>query len=252
VALKVDPRFFEALYTLAFAFMVWRGMRPQDRPLGSWFLVLFLLNPWSLLRHEGYLYAYLLSWGAFFLALRRGHSQVAARCFGWGLSAHPFSWALLPAWVTWNAKRRGWGNACQEFLQAMGVAALIILPFLLWDPTGFFQGAVLHWVGRNGIAVSHFGLAAWLAPWPGLLSALAFAFLRAGAWAAWRGTGSLESLFRWLALSLVLALLASYHIEHYYYFVPLALVLFHEIAVLRRTESEDRNFESLQDDMDKN
>jgi len=114
----------------------------------------------------------------------------------------------------------------------MGVAALVILPFVLWDPQGFYEGAILNWVGKRAVAVSHFGLAAWLGAWPGLMTALVVVFLGVGTWAVWRGPGSLGSLFRWLAASLGMALLASYHIEHYYYFVPLALVLLNEILVL--------------------
>ncbi len=237
VVLHMDLRFLTVIYTLLFVLMVWLSMRPQDRPLGSWFLVLFLLNPWTLARQEVYFSAYLLSWAAFFLALSRGRQTAAACCFGWGLSVHPFSWILLPVWAAWNIRCRGWRDARKDLLRAAGVAALVVLPFLLWDPQGFFQGAVLTWLGGNPIAVSHFGLATWLAPWPGLLKVLALIFLGTGVWGVWQGKDSLDSLFRWLTVSLGLVLLASYHIEHYYYFVPLALLLLHETALLRKVET---------------
>ena len=245
-AFNIDSRFIEAIYTLFFAGVVWLALRPRDRPLGSWFLVLFLLNPWSLLRQEDYFSPYLLSWACFFLALRRGRANLAAGCFGWGLSAHLFSWALLPVWVAWTAKRRGWGGAARELLWAVGAAALVILPFVIWDPLGFFKTALLVWVEMTpAIGVSHFGLAAWMASWHKLLAVLAFVFMGTGTWAAWRGSGSLDSLFRWLAFSLGLVFLASYHIEHYYYFVPLALLLFHEIALLGRDGTVESGHENL-------
>ncbi len=236
VALNFDPRFLEFFYTLIFALLVWLSLGPKERPLGSWFLVLFLLNPWTLLRQEGYLYAYLVSWGAFFLALNRNHRVGAVVCFGWGLSAHPFSWALLPVWAVWNARRRGWRDAGRDTMGAVGVAALIVLPFLFWSPENFFHGALLHWVGTGAVTVSHVGLVVWLSRWPDLLIILAVAFLSMGVWAVGRGTGSTDSLYRWLAFSLTLALFASYHIEHYYYFVPLAFLLFHETVLLRKED----------------
>jgi hypothetical protein len=245
VVLNVDPRFLGAIYMVAFALMVWRGTGTQNRLLESWFLALYLLNPWALLRHDVYLPAYLFSWGGFFLALRQGRELAAARWFGWGLSMHPFSWALLPVWLAWVAKRQSLRTAWRNLLQALLIAAVVILPFLAWDPQGFFQGAVLYWVGKRAVAISHFGLVSWLYPWPGLLTALSLAFIGAGTWAAWKGTGSLDSLFRWLTITLGLALLASYHIEHYYYFVPLMLLLFHEIVLLEGENSIDQRFGSI-------
>jgi hypothetical protein len=105
----------------------------------------------------------------------------------------------------------------------------------------------MHWVGSGHIAVAQAGLAAWLAPLPGLLTAVAVALLCAGAWAVWRGNGSMDSLFRWSALSLSLALFASYHVQHYYYFVPLGLLLFHEMALLGKQGSESQIIGSLRD-----
>jgi hypothetical protein len=245
VVFNIDPRFLETFYTLIFAGMVWLSMRPQDRPLGSWFLVLFLLNPWALSRQEVYFSAYLLFWAVFYWSLCLNRWRAAAGWYGLGLSAHPFSWVLLPVWVAWNVRGRGWKAAGQELLQALGVGALIIFPFLIWDPRGFFEGTVVHWAGNQNFAVSHFGLAVWMTHWPGLLRILALIFLGLAVWAVGRGRGSLDSLFRWLALLMGLELLISYHIEHYYYFVPLAFVFFHEIALLRRDGDEIRQLEML-------
>ena len=234
VFLNIDPRFLGAGFSVAFALLVSGGMKSQNRLLGSWFLGLFLLNPWSLLRNEVYLPAYLLTWSAFFWALRRGQGAFAARWYGWGLATHPFHWALLPIWLAWMARHDGFEEALRNLGRALTVAALVILPFLAWDPSGFFQGAILFWVGQRALGVSHFGLVSWLGNWPGLLSALAIFFLGMGAGAVWKGKGALDSLFRWSAAALGLALLCSYHIEHYYYFVPLALILFHEIILAER------------------
>ena len=85
---------------------------------------------------------------------------------------------------------------------------------------------------KGAVNQSHFGLVVWLADRPVWLALLALVFLGTGAVAVGRGKGTLDSLFRWLAFSLSLALLSSYHIEHYYYLVPLILALFHQITVL--------------------
>ena len=231
VAVNLDPRFLAALYGAAFAFVVWRGMGAPHRALATWFLVLFLLNPWALLRQDTYIPAYLLGWGFFFLALRRGRDSWAAWCYGLGLSMHPFHWALLPVWLAWLFRRGGRGEAGKRLLQALGVAAVLILPFIAWDSRGFLEGAVFHFMEKKVAVISHFGLVVWLGAWPGWLAVLALVFLGVGAWGAWRGAATLESLFRWLSLSLGVALLSSYHVEHYYYFVPLALLLFHEITL---------------------
>jgi hypothetical protein len=230
VVLNIDPRFLVTLFSLVFAFMVWRGMERQDRLLGSWFLALFFLNPWFILRLDVYFSAYLLSWGMFFLALRKGRNTLAARWYGWGLACHPFSWLLLPIWLAWSAKRRGFREARKDLFNSLGVAAIFILPFVAWDPRGFFEGIVWYWLKLEIVIVSHFGLVVWLRHWPLVMDFLVLVFLGLGTWAVWRGNGSLDSLFKWLAATMALALLASFHIEHYYYFVPFSLMIFYEIV----------------------
>jgi hypothetical protein len=60
---------------------------------------------------------------------------------GAALAAAPLAWPFLPFiglhWLT-----LGWGTALRRTLVAAGVAALLVGPFLLWDPAGFWNGAV--------------------------------------------------------------------------------------------------------------
>lgn len=243
VVLKTDPRYLAAMYQVLFALVVWKAMGEEHRLLTTWLLVLFLLNPWSLLRHDVYVPVYLLVWSLFYGALRKGKTDLSARWYGLGLSMHPFHWALIPVWFFWMVKGFGFEKALGLLLQALAVAALIVLPFVLWDPRGFFQGVILHFAAKGAVNQSHFGLVVWLANNPLMLTSLALMFLGMGALAVWRGRGTLDSLFQWLACSLGLALLSSYHIEHYYYLAPLVLVLFHQITVLDPKISEGHRSE---------
>lgn len=233
IALNLDPRYMGSLYMAGFALLVWRGMEAPNRNSAAWFITLFLLNPWALFHCDTYIPAYLFSWGLFFFSLCRKKDRLVPVWFGLGLSMHLFSWALTPLWVVWMKKRQGFQGALNSLFVAVVIAALVLLPFVFWNPGGFYQGT-LHYFFINpfSTAVAHFGFGVWLGQWRGVLMALAVLFLGLGVWGAALEKASLESLFRWLAVSLGLGFLASYHVQPYFYFVPLAFLLLHEAVLL--------------------
>lgn len=71
----------------------------------------------------------------------RNSDWLAGAGAGAALAAAPLAWPFLPFiglhWLT-----LGWGAALRRTLVAAGVAALLVGPFLLWDPAGFWNGAV--------------------------------------------------------------------------------------------------------------
>jgi hypothetical protein len=71
----------------------------------------------------------------------RAPDLLAGAGAGAALAAAPLAWPFLPFiglhWLT-----LGWGTALRRTLVAAGVAALLVGPFLLWDPAGFWNGAV--------------------------------------------------------------------------------------------------------------
>jgi hypothetical protein len=84
----------------------------------------------------------------FFAALSR-RPLLTGALFGVALTTRPFNIVLLPFFAIWLFRQFGFRRARRAFLIAGAVAALVYLPFVLWDPDAFFSGTV-RWLLEYG------------------------------------------------------------------------------------------------------
>jgi hypothetical protein len=238
---QFNPNILSSFFTLIFIGLMWQVGKGHGRPYAYWLSTLIVLDPWWILRQDSYISVYLALWALFALCLLKEKPFLAALCFGFGLAMHPFSWALLPVWLAWVLKRYELRQTLFFLGSAMAVATLFLLPFFAIDPNGFVQANITHWSGEAAFSSTGFSLISWFRPPAILLTALSVFFIGLGAWLTYRRKAAIDSLYYGMAFSLGLALLSSYHIEHYYYLVPILFLIFREIILTAPVEQPNLN-----------
>ena len=143
--LHVDPRLLNLAYVLALAVLLFRAASPRYRFPFTALLGLWLLSPYLLYRHELYTEPHWLAVIASLLLLARRRLTWSALVFGLSISLSQFSWVLFPFFLLFLLERHGTRAALHACLLALGIAAAVTLPFLLWSPTAFRFGILSHW-----------------------------------------------------------------------------------------------------------
>jgi hypothetical protein len=224
-ALGLDLRWGNLLFMSLFAAFA-HFFNRRKSPAAAAMLALFLLNPWLAYRHELYLSAYLWVLALFAFCLATGRRLAAALAFGLSLALYPFSWVLAPLWISWEWRGSGRREALKSLGFALGAAAVLLAPFLLWDAAGFFQGVLWRWVGN--VEITHYNLIRWIPGWTLLPIQLLCTAL--GARWAWKASPSLAGLFAASAMALGAFFTANAHGSHYFFFIFAALLYFNAAA----------------------
>ncbi len=236
-ALRLDVRYAELLSLVAAAGWIGYSAKGRVAPLAAAGL-LFTPRIFFVLE-QAWTESLVLCWlGLMMYAARRGAVRVPAQP-SWGLrgaalgllvaSKQHLAVALLfTGWLRRDGegRRETWG-----LLMAAGVAALAVtLPFLLWDPSGFWRSVVLLQIREpfridSLSLLSHWARAGWQ-PTPGALLAAPLAALGAGlALAWWRLPRSPAGLALALGMAFFLLFLVSKKAFCNYYFLVIGLLL---------------------------
>ena len=244
VALRLDVRLLTPLAQLAFLLVSYLGVR-RRLSTGWWAYLLWIaLNPYLFIRHDVHVYLLWAVVGAALLCLLRGRWLLAALCWGLLLAFRQTLWVLFPFYLIWLLWKRGWRLALRDGALAVGVALLLIGPFLLADPAGF-RFAIYDYQHNLVTAVLAQGnwerIARWasgfslvpllhLLGWTRALTvAQVVVWLGLFAAALWRRPGVAETL-RWMSLALLAFLLLNPLIMTYMHAELLVLVAFAALA----------------------
>jgi hypothetical protein len=122
-----------------------RDRREHDHPALLIVAAAFLLQgPLEWFRITAHLPGWTLLAAALLATVRR--HRVAGALWGLALAASAFAAPFFPLALVATARERGWRVALRLAARAGAVAALLILPFVIWSPRAFFEGA-LSWFG---------------------------------------------------------------------------------------------------------
>ncbi|MBI3841528.1 MAG: hypothetical protein HY297_06240 [Thaumarchaeota archaeon] len=134
------------------ACFVWAGLR---RSLLASSVYLFF--PFTILLSTVFLNNTVVSMlfiALFFALERRGRGLLGATCFGIALATVQFSWFVFPFVAYYYLRGRRW----KEPLLIVGVAALIIAPYFVANPSAFvFDTLMFQFVRPTVAVVSYFG-----------------------------------------------------------------------------------------------
>jgi hypothetical protein len=146
-AAGLDLRWVNLLFgPLAGALLIWAGGRRGPGAAGHAFGLLYLaptMLQWDLSTAAPAYWLWLcLAFATAVVGTRRARGWVApGLAAGAALAAAPLALPFLPfLGGTWL--RQGWRVALRRTGAAVGVFALLVGPFVLWDPGGFWNGAV--------------------------------------------------------------------------------------------------------------
>lgn len=171
----------------------------------------------------------------------RGRHPPAAVLWGLCFASSQEGWFLFPFYAAYSFRSRRFA----ELAGSLGVAALVVLPFLAWDPGAFVKDTLLFQLGRSPVAV--------ISPGPfgvnvnpalqGILASLGTSapLLVRGAGAAavlafllWRGDRTLGSLLAYGSL-FAAAALWFLSAEFFWSYLELPLILAFAWYALRQT-----------------
>ena len=122
---------------LLLIFLAWKWVQPEIRP---WILLLGLANIPMWVSASGgnldifYTLLLVLAW------LKRDQRWSSALFFGLALASKQIAWYFIPFYLIMCLQHYGWKDALYRLLTAGGLALLINLPFILWNPSAWFDG----------------------------------------------------------------------------------------------------------------
>ncbi len=130
------------LYLLSYLlliFLAWKWVQPEIRP---WILLLGLANIPMWVSVSGgnldifYTLLLVVAW------LKRDRRWTSAIFFGLALASKQIAWYFIPFYLIMCLQHYGWKDALYRMLTAGGLALLINLPFILWNPSAWFAGVM--------------------------------------------------------------------------------------------------------------
>jgi hypothetical protein len=237
VALQADPRLINLICTIASALIIAYATRDR-RELSFLLLSVFLLIPYLQYRHEIYLGVLFLVLSIVFALFFRGRWLAGSAVFGYALATYQFTWVIFPFALVSILRKAGRAKALRSMAITIGIALMIILPFLLLSPDAFISGIYGHWSYENVFTVNLSYFVSLLVPWDFMIviqGIVVLLFLVM----AFR-TMDPDDMWGWMAAVLLLFIALNRVIEVYFYLLVLFLLVMHGTAVAGRGREESR------------
>jgi hypothetical protein len=130
---------FYMLSYLLLIFLAWKWVQPEIRP---WILLLGLANIPMWVSASGgnldvfYTLLLVIAW------LKRDQRWSSALFFGLALASKQIAWYFIPFYLIMCLQHYGWKDALYRICVAGGLALLINLPFILWNPGAWLDGVM--------------------------------------------------------------------------------------------------------------
>lgn len=145
-----DGRVMTALAYMVLVLLMLRTS--SNRRYRTWVAISLLANPFVLLYpligfNDIFFLLFIVATA---LYARRKQWVMAGAMLGLALAAKQTAWLVLPLWVWWlwqeiRHQRLSWRVARQSIFWTGGVAAVLCLPFIAWNPAAFYDD-VIHYV----------------------------------------------------------------------------------------------------------
>ncbi len=224
-ALHIDLRWVSVASTLIAAGLLWNAATAAQRALLSGMLLIWLLSPWMLFRHDAYVHGFwvflaLIAWG---LAKGRPWAVVlGTACFA---TQSQIAWAFVPFMLAhlWQSRGPRWGGIV--VLSVLGALAVLVLPIYLLQPAQFLQNT--FGIHSGQVTAENPNTVWWLAlllPMAALRPVLGLGMVALLA-RAWHRVASAEGGLRWACLGLLIFITGNSPVRDYFFFIPGLLMM---------------------------
>lgn len=153
------------LYLGSFIILAAAGtLLARDRERRILVLMLLLFNPlFTQFFAAGFNDVFFLGWIALgALMLQRGRARLGAVSFGLAVASKQSAWFVLPFYLAFVWFRSGGDmrKTMREILPGLITTLVIVLPFILWSPSNFFEDTIQYATGTAALSypISGFGL----------------------------------------------------------------------------------------------
>jgi len=240
VALEADPRLVNLICIVASALILAYVTRDR-RNTGFLLLSVFLLNPYLQYRHEIYLGVLFLVLSIVFALFLRSRWLAGSAVFGYALATYQFTWIIFPFALVSMFRRAGSAKTLISMAIAVGIACIVVLPFLLLSPSAFLEGVYGHWLYVDVPTVNLSYLVSLIVPWDYLIVVQGVVVLLILIMAV--RIMDPQDVWGWMAGVLLLFIALNRVIEVYFYLLVLLLLVFHGIAVAGTEGGHDPGYD---------
>ena len=219
--LHIDLRFLNLICVLAVALVIYRSVSQRDRPLVGLLVGIFLLCPYFQYRHDLYEIPEWLALALVMVCLQRRKPLLAGLVFGLALALSPFNWVLFPFFLLYLYRAYNLKIAALAFGLTLLAGFLVVLPFLLWSASQFFDSVLGSFDKKAGriytpsVNLSYFLYHIVPLRFAKVVQGLALLVVF---YFAWRKMKTLADCFAWMAVALFLFIALNSFINAYFYF----------------------------------
>jgi len=158
--LNTDLRIINLILLAVAAVCFIRSAEDSQKTRYSIYATVFFLNPWLTFRHDIYLPVFIFQIMLVFNMYLKNKITASMIAFGWVLASYQFSWIIFPLYLFLLKRKFGMRTAVKAFLVAGTGFILLVLPFIIWSPSGFYEGVFGSW--KTVFQVETFNFSYWI------------------------------------------------------------------------------------------
>lgn len=160
VFLNIDPRIVNLILLSIAAACFVRTAEDSQKIKYSIYATIFFLNPWLTFRHDIYLPVFIFQVMLVFHLYLKKRITASMIAFAWVLASYQFSWIIFPLFLILLKRKYGIRTAINASVIAGLGFFLLVLPFIIWSPSGFYNGVFGSW--KEVFQVETFNISYWM------------------------------------------------------------------------------------------
>ncbi|MFO8184559.1 MAG: hypothetical protein R6U39_10330 [Candidatus Aegiribacteria sp.] len=222
----MDIRYMNLILLVASAVIFFSNPGKQKEIRQSVFAAIFFLNPWLIFRHEIYLPVFIFQMFLLYQLYLSKRIIPSMVVFAWTLASYQFSWILYPLYLALLRSRYGMRAASKAAIVGAAGFLLLVIPFLVASPEGFYKGVFGTWSTIYQIETINLSYWIILLTSTKYIKIVQIALLIIFYMVTMKKMKKAESYFKYATWISVLFILTGQLIWHYFFIMPGIHMLF--------------------------